>query len=85
MISDPPHNDETKKSNKSAAQRKEEKRKAIQAARIQREKELAALLAQEQALLEGLLGDIIFFLHLTLNTDKKLRIVVMADCASLGP
>ena len=38
---------------KSPAQIKEEKRKAIQAARLQRERELAALLAEEQALMEG--------------------------------
>ena len=44
---------------KSPAQIKEEKRKAIQAARLQRERELAALLAEEQALMEG--ESIVFF------------------------
>ena len=49
---------------KSPAQIKEEKRKAIQAARLQRERELAALLAEEQALMEG--ESIVFFLELVI-------------------
>ena len=49
---------------KSPAQIKEEKRKAIQAARLQRERELAALLAEEQALMEG--DSIVFFIELVI-------------------
>ena len=49
---------------KSPAQIKEEKRKAIQAARLQRERELAALLAEEQALMEG--ETIVFFIELVI-------------------